>query len=133
MNGGWPSDQQISFSPLLNQDGVKVAGWLDDWRADMLGGKKHEGCKKKKPHADYPELELKAAKTTVHSVKAHLHCRLAGHASFVEKAPVPVDGQALLLRDLGDYISNYVHDGAPGLQFQVHEHNIMDIFFFSPT
>lgn len=38
MNGGWPSDQQISLSPLLSQDGVEVAGCLDDWRADMLGG-----------------------------------------------------------------------------------------------
>lgn len=55
MNGGWPSDQLISFSPPLNRDRVEVdgrvwpagfrAGGLDDCRADMTL-EKHKGCKR---------------------------------------------------------------------------------------
>lgn len=139
MNGGWPSDQQISFPPLLNQDGVEVAGCLDDWRADMLGEKTR---RLRKPHTDYPEPELKA-KTTEQSVKAHVQCRLW----FVRQRPGGLHrtiflcgggpcswrrstyGQTLQFQDLGDYIFNYGHDGARGLQFQVHEQNLP---FFSP-
>ena len=66
MNGGWPSDQQISFSPLLNQDGVEVAGHLDDWRADMLGGKT-PGLRE--PHTDCPKLQLKQPKPLCNVLK----------------------------------------------------------------
>lgn len=44
--GGWPSDQQISFLPLLNQDGVKVAGWLTG--GQTCWGKKRWRLQKKK-------------------------------------------------------------------------------------
>lgn len=100
----------------MNQDGVEVAGWLEDWRADMLGG--GETRKAAKTSRRLSRTGTESSQNHCASCRSSppvpsLICRtrsrrLAGHASFVEKAPVAVHGRALLLRDLGDYIFNCV-------------------------
>lgn len=138
MNGGWPSDQQISFLPLLSQDRVEVAGCLDDWRADALGGGNTKAAKSShrlsRTGAESSQnhwrslFKLSSSADFDLSDKVQAACRtifLCGGGPC--SCRCSTYGQTPQFRDLGDLIVNYGYGGARVLQFQVHEQNLIDL------